>query len=110
MGHRVRIRVGDVRSERWSVWSPPVWFGVSRPFLSQSRPFLCNPTPRFCPSQLSPALPDELRPLYPSPAPSSLSPAPAGNTGPAIPRLPVYVIAVAVTLICALGLAFAWKR
>lgn len=103
MGHRVRIRVGDVRSERWSMWSPPVWFGASRPFL-------CNPTSRFHPSQLSPALPDELRPLYPSPAPSSLSSAPAGNAGPAIPRLPVYVIAVAVTLICALGLAFAWKR
>ncbi|KAK7795194.1 hypothetical protein U0070_003057 [Myodes glareolus] len=59
VGHRVRIRVGDVRSQRWSAWSPPVWFGDVRP---------------------------------------------------AIPRLPIYVIAAAATLICALGLALAWKR
>lgn len=88
--------MGDVRSERWSVWSPPVRFGSSRPFL-------CNPMPHFRPSRLSPALPDE-------PRPSCLSPAPTGDAGPAIPRLPIYVIAVAATLICALGLALAWKR
>ncbi|XP_075799083.1 granulocyte-macrophage colony-stimulating factor receptor subunit alpha [Microtus pennsylvanicus] len=58
-GHVVRVRVGDVRSDRWSAWSPPVKFGADRP---------------------------------------------------EVPRLPVYIIAMAVTLTCVLGLALAWRR
>ncbi|XP_041509379.1 granulocyte-macrophage colony-stimulating factor receptor subunit alpha-like isoform X2 [Microtus oregoni] len=58
-GHVVRVRVGDVRSKRWSAWSAPVKFGADRP---------------------------------------------------AVPRLPVYIIAMAVTLTCVLGLALAWRR
>lgn len=27
LGHVVSVRAGDVRSERWSVWSPLVEFG-----------------------------------------------------------------------------------
>ncbi|XP_057610842.1 granulocyte-macrophage colony-stimulating factor receptor subunit alpha-like [Chionomys nivalis] len=33
-----------------------------------------------------------------------------GAARPAVPRLPVYIIVMAVTLTCALGLALAWRR
>lgn len=42
----VRVRVGDVRSKRWSAWSPPVKFGGSRPFVNMS-PTFSAPFPSF---------------------------------------------------------------
>lgn len=53
-GHVVRVRVGDVRSNRWSAWSPPVKFGGSRPFLFGSRPFVSMSPAFSCPIPILP--------------------------------------------------------
>lgn len=53
-GHVVRVRVGDVRSDRWSAWSPPVKFGGSRPFVSMNPAFSC---PILILPDLAPPLP-----------------------------------------------------